>query len=178
MLTKDQIIKAFARVGEILWQQKKRGEIAVFGGTAIVLEYDFRDATQDVDARIGSEHGAIIAAQQQVAKELGLPAHWLNEQATSYLSSEADFGLFDTYPDQSRPGLVVYVATPQYLLAMKAQSQRIKDMSDAVALARKIGITAADHIIGLVTRFYPNEQISDRLRVHISEIARQIHAPD
>ncbi len=119
MLTKDQIIKAFARVGEILWQQKKRGEIAVFGGTAIILEYDFRAATQDVHARIDSEHGAIIDAQQQVARELGLPSFWLNEPATSYLSSAADFDLFDTYPDQARPGLIVYVATPRNIYSRR-----------------------------------------------------------
>lgn len=178
MLTKEQITKAFARLGEILWQQRKRGEIAVFGGTAIVLEHDFRHATQDVDAKIEKEHGAVTEAQQQVARELGLPTSWLNEQATSYLSAQADFDLFDTYPDQARPGLVVYVATPQYLLAMKAQSLRIRDMADAVLLARKIGATSAEQISDLVSRFYPNERITERLRAHIAELVRQIHAPD
>jgi hypothetical protein len=178
MLSRDQIVRAFTRLGEILWRQKKRGEIAVFGGTAIVLEHDFRNATKGVDAKITGEHGAVIEAQRQVAAELGLPAYWLNEQATAYLSSKADFALFGTYPDELHPGLLVHVATPEYLLAMKAQSQRIDDMSDAVLLARETGLTSADQITDLVSRFYPDEQITDRLRVHIQELARLLHASD
>jgi hypothetical protein len=178
MLARDQIVQAFTRLGEILWRQKKRGEIAVFGGTAIVLEHDFRNATKDVDAKITGEHGAVMEAQRQVAAELGLPAYWLNEQATAYLSSKADFALFGAYPDELHPGLLVHVATPEYLLAMKAQSQRIGDIRDAVLLARSTGLTTAEQITNLVGRFYPGEQITERLRVHIQELVRQVNASD
>jgi hypothetical protein len=50
------------------------GEIAVFGGAAIVLGFEFREATQDVDAMITQGHGQVVKAQGEVGAELGLLA--------------------------------------------------------------------------------------------------------
>ena len=41
-------------------------------------------------------HAQVVKAQQEVGAELGLPANWLNEQGTSYLSRHNDFKLFRT----------------------------------------------------------------------------------
>ena len=48
-MDKLELGKAFTRLGQLLRERRVAGEIAVFGGAAIVLGFDFRDATQDVD---------------------------------------------------------------------------------------------------------------------------------
>ena len=80
--------KALTRLGRLLRERRVAGEIAVFGGAAIVLGFDFRSATQDVDAMITQGHGQVVKAQQEVGDDLGLPPNWLNEQGTSYLSRQ------------------------------------------------------------------------------------------
>ena len=58
-------------------------ELYLFGGGAMVLAHNARDATMGLDAAIRRHHGSVVAEARVVAAELGLPSWWLNEQATS-----------------------------------------------------------------------------------------------
>src|SRR5579863_2506958 len=123
-MDKPKLERALSRLGQLLRERRVTGEIAVFGGAAIVLGFEFRTATQDVDAMITQGHGQVVKAQEEVGVELGLPPNWLNEQGTSYLSRHHDFKLFKTYPSEGQFGLRVLTATGQYLLAMRLLSLR------------------------------------------------------
>ena len=172
--------KALMRLGELLRERRVAGEIAVFGGAAIVLGFDFRAATQDVDTMITQGHGQVVKAQQEVGAELGLPPNWLNEQGTSYLSRHNDFRLFKTYPSEGQFGLRVLMAIPQYLLAMRLLSLRQygHDVQDIVQLARQLGCTTVEDLLHLVKHYYPDEQVLPEKIAEIRSIARQINAPD
>jgi len=76
-MTKEQIQNAFLRLGQVLHERGVTGEIAVFGGAAVVLGFDFRKATQDVDSLVTEGHGQVMQAAQQVEKEQQLPPNWL-----------------------------------------------------------------------------------------------------
>ena len=179
-MDKLELDKALTRLGQLLRERRVAGEIAVFGGAAIVLGFDFRSATQDVDAMITQGHGQVVKAQQEVGTELGLPPNWLNEQGTSYLSKRGDFKLFKTYPSEGQFGLRVLTAAPQYLLAMRLLSLRQygHDVQDVVQLARRLGCTTAEDLLQLVKHYYPDEQIPPEKTAEIRSIARQISAPD
>jgi hypothetical protein len=178
-MDKVQLEKALTRLGQLLRERRVAGEVAVFGGAAIVLGFDFRNATQDVDAMITQGHGQVIIAQQEVGAELGLPPNWLNEQGTSYLSRHNDFEIFKTYPSEGQFGLRVLTATPQYLLAMKLLSFRSydHDVEDIVQLARRLGCTTSDNLLEMVKQYYPDEQVLPERTLEIQSIARQINAP-
>jgi len=178
-MNKLELERGLARLGQLLRERRVAGEIAVFGGAAIVLGFDFREATQDIDAMITLGHGQVVRAQQEVGAELGLPPNWLNEQGTSYLSKHSDFSLFKTYPSEGQFGLRVLMATPQYLLAMKLLSFRSygHDIEDIVQLARRLACTTAEDLLQLVKHYYPDEQVLPEKIVEIRSIARQIHAP-
>jgi hypothetical protein len=172
--------KALTRLGQLLRERRVAGEIAVFGGAAIVLGFDFRDTTQDVGAMITQGHGQVVKAQEEVGAELGLPPNWLNEQGTSYLSKQNDFELFKTYPSEGQFGLRVLTATPQYLLAMKLLSLRSHghDIQDIVQLSRRLRCTTAEDLLQLVKHYYPDEQVHPEKTLEIRSIARQINAPE
>jgi hypothetical protein len=178
-MNKLELERGLARLGQLLRERRVAGEIAVFGGAAIVLGFDFREATQDIDAMITQGHGQVVKAQQEVGAGLGLPPNWLNEQGTSYLSKHSDFSLFKTYPSEGQFGLRVLMATPQYLLAMKLLSFRSygHDIEDIVQLARRLACTTAEDLLQLVKHYYPDEQVLPEKIVEIRSIARQIHAP-
>jgi hypothetical protein len=122
-------------------------------------------------------HGQVIAAAQQVERELHLPSHWLNEQATVFLSERREFSFFRTYPSEGQFGLRVLMATPEYLLSMKLLSSRSHvDQPDAVRLARLLDITTEDALMMLLKRYYPEEKISEERIVRVRELVRQINA--
>jgi hypothetical protein len=89
----------------------------------MALAYDSRRAARDVDA-LFKPHGIVLEEARAVAAELGLPSWWLNEQAGSYAAPSED-------PSASRvfdhPGLRVFAASPEHLLAMKALAARPRD---------------------------------------------------
>ena len=178
-MDKLELERALTRLGQLLRERRVAGEIAVFGGAAIILGFDFREATQDIDALITQGHGQVVKAQEEVGKELGLPPNWLNEQGTSYLSKHSDFSMFRTYPSEGQFGLRVLTATPQYLLAMKLLSFRSygHDIQDIVELARRIGCTSEEGLLQLVKRYYPDEQVLPEKIVEIRSITRHINAP-
>jgi hypothetical protein len=72
-----------------------------------------------------------------VAAELGLPRWWLNEQASTYVAPGGD-------PAASRvfdhPGLRVFAASPEHLLAMKAFAARPRDAEDIRQLAQVLDL--------------------------------------
>jgi hypothetical protein len=116
LLGREGIEEAFRRLGDRLAKRGVVADIYVFGGAAMALAYDSRRATRDVDA-LFKPHGIVLEEARAVGAELGLPSWWLNEQASSYVAPGGD-------PSASRvfdhPGLRVFAASPEHLLAMKA----------------------------------------------------------
>src|SRR5208283_5058730 len=124
LLDRAMIEKAFRLMGQYLLDRKALGEIAIYGGSAILFQFDWRKTSQDVDARIVSDdsHGLVIQAVREAAKRLGLSASWLNESVAMYArpgEGHIDRVLIGLYPSPERFGLRVMAAKPAYILAMK-----------------------------------------------------------
>ena len=85
-LNRAKIEEAFRIIGQYLLDRKTLGEIAIYGGSAILFQFDWRKTSLEVDARVTSErnHGIIIDAVHEAAKQLHLPRSWLNESVTNY----------------------------------------------------------------------------------------------
>jgi predicted nucleotidyltransferase len=135
LLDRAGIEEAFRRLGERLAKRGVVADLYVFGGAAMALAYDSRRATRDVDA-LFKPHGIVLEEALAVAAELGLPRWWLNEQASSYVAPGGD-------PAASRafdhPGLRVFAASPEHLLAMKAFAARPRDAEDIRQLTQLLG---------------------------------------
>src|SRR5882672_7764324 len=154
LLDRDTIEKAFRFMGQYLLDRKALGEIAVYDGGAILLQFDWRKASRDVDARVTSDssHGLIMAAAANAASRLGLPRSWLSENVTMYArrgEGAADRVLVGLYPSPERFGLRVTAAKAPYLLAMKLKAlerttSRDRDYHDAVRLAVECGVSTID----------------------------------
>ena len=135
-------------------------DIYAFGGAAMALAYDSRRATRDVDA-LFKPHGIVLEEAQAVAAELGLPHWWLNEQASSYAAPGGD-------PSASRvfdhPGLRVFAASPEHLLAMKALAARPRDAQDIRQLTEVLNLHTFADVLALVRDVFPEEEPPARLR--------------
>ena len=71
-LTRAQIVRALTRLGELCAAAAIKAEVAIYGGTVMMIAYDCRQATKDVDA-IFHPVGVIEPLVRQVAVELKCP---------------------------------------------------------------------------------------------------------
>jgi hypothetical protein len=108
LLGRAEIEAAFARLGERLARRGVVGDLYVIGGAAMALAYDAERVTRDIDA-IFAPHGIVHEEAAEVARELGLPHWWLNEQASAYVSNVPDGEKRSVF---NHPGLRVAVTSP------------------------------------------------------------------
>jgi hypothetical protein len=179
-LNRDSLESAFAGLGRKARDADKIVEIAVYGGSALVLTLPGRVATKDVDAVIDRDADWLRQAAAELAEQRGWPRDWLNDGVKGWLSHrdrDPDAkALFKTYPSEGEPGLRVFVASPHYLFAMKCLAMRIggvdqtQDRADIEALAREIGVTSAEQALDIVSRYYPLSKVPPKTQYGVEEI--------
>ncbi len=167
LMARDQILDALRLLGEKVLRRGKRADVFIFGGAVMVLAYQARPATRDVDA-VFEPDTEVVAAAAEVAAELGLPRYWLNNQGSSYLSPLRGEGNPVILDD---PGIRVMGASKELALAMKLGSaRREQDMEDIRWLLGELKITGLDQARGVFSRFYPAEQLKERATMLVEDI--------
>jgi hypothetical protein len=168
-LTRDLIEQAFDAMGKIAADRGVTVEIAVYGGSCLILASDIRNASGDVDAVFMSDGPLTRAIADEVGKRLDLPEDWINEgvrrMAPPPGNPEPLLLPFGEFPKggATAVGLRVHLPTPRYMLAMKILANRAAedtlkirgDMDDAVALMRVAGISTRDELVALLKECYP-----------------------
>jgi len=180
-LSVDRVIAAFDVMGRYLRERGLVGEIAVYGRTAILLQFRWGDPTEDVDVviRTAEREGAVKDAAAFAALRLGLPDDWLSNYVgafTAEMESESFFSAYGAYPQGETPGLRVFLAKPEYICAMKLkalQRENVgdKDFDDAVRLAAELGIEGADGLLDLFATYFPGESLDPHAAARLPEIA-------
>ncbi len=136
LLSKKDILTGLQRLGELALNEGTEVELLVVGGGAMVLGYNARLSTRDLDAVILSPERRDLVRQlvEVVAGECRWPADWLNDGAKGFLvSPEIGATLFIA------PGITVRMPTTEVLLAMKLCAWRDDvDVSDARRLLAEL----------------------------------------
>lgn len=166
LLGREQLEQAFTALGERLVGRGVVADIFVVGGAAMALAYDATRVTRDVDS-LFVPHGVVLEEARNVARDLGLPPWWLNEQASVYISGKDDPGkrrVFD------HPGLRVTAASPRHIFAMKALAARTRDIDDLRLLADTIGVDSAETAMQICSEFFPDEDLPPRSAAILQEL--------
>jgi hypothetical protein len=190
---RDALLDAFDRIGRAAVLAGTKLQIAVYGGSALMLASNFRFATEDVDVS-KLEHPLpdwLAAVVHEIAVENGWQDDWFNDGVAFHLSSLADRTdhlEFGTFPrDGSPPGLAVSIPSADYLLALKLKAARIMDplrgeteRLDILNLMRVVGISTVEEAIALLGRYFPvSAASSEKQRFLLKNINREggIDAP-
>lgn len=136
LLTRSDIESALHRLGELAQQQDESIELLVVGGAAMVLAYDARMSTHDIDAVVLQPRAARLLRRlvQQIAEEMNWPSDWLNDGAKGFMR-----GLSEGSVVYTGPGIVVRCPAVAQLLAMKLSAWRDDvDIQDADRLLQEL----------------------------------------
>ncbi len=165
LLTVDALREAFTALDRRLRRLHLTADIFVFGGAAMVLGFDARPATRDVDA-VWHPHTAVLQEAWAVADDLGLPRSWLNDQASAYLPSGPRSGDAVAFGGSA---LRITLASAELLLAMKARASRRGDLTDIRLLSAHLGLDTAAAVIAHAESIF-DEPLGDRQRMAIEDL--------
>jgi len=178
-LSKDEIIAALERLNDYLAEANVIGEVCLFGGTAMVLVFNARLSTRDVDA-IFMPGTLIRELAAKVAEERGLSPTWLNDGVKGFQSSAPEITQ-DSVPQFSH--LRVYRPSANYLLAMKCMASRAGDLetsgdkNDIIVLIKHLGLRTSEEVLENLTRFFPPERILPKTQFMIHEVIAELNPP-
>jgi hypothetical protein len=141
-----------------------RAELFLVGGAALAVAYDATRATRDLDA-VFIPTDIVRQAAAAVAQQRGLTEDWLNDAVKGFLPGP------DAQRFYSSDSLIVDVASPRYLLAMKLFAARAEiDADDIILLYRNLGFTTVDEGLDLVEQAYPGRPIPAKVKFLLTEI--------
>ncbi len=178
LMTHDNIekyLKDLAKEYKRLTHGNADAEIVIAGGGSVLLNHDFRDTTNDLDAIIGSD-SAMKEAISIIADRYELPPDWIN----------SDFKYTSSFSKRLREVSVHYrtfsnildvrTVPDKYIVAMKLESGREykHDLSDIIGILKENAesgtpITKED-IDGAISELYGNaEDIPEKSKEFISQ---------
>jgi bifunctional pyridoxal-dependent enzyme with beta-cystathionase and maltose regulon repressor activities len=175
--TIEAALAALAALSRRLQAQGVTAELCIFGGAAMVLAFDAREATRDVDA-VFVPTDVIRRAAAEVAQELSLPEDWLNDGVKGFVSANQDY-VSDGMP-KDLPNLRVLRPSASYLLAMKCMAARVGDQDmrgdrdDVEFLVRHLHLQTAEQVLELITQYYPVERLHVKTRFFVEELMSTI----
>lgn len=131
----DDILKELGKEFRKLTKSKAKAELILIGGASILINYNFREMTIDIDAVINAS-SAMKDAINNVGDKFNLPHGWLNSdfmKTSSYSSKLIEYSIY--YRTFSNV-LTVRTVSAEYLIAMKLKSAREykNDLSDIVGI--------------------------------------------
>ncbi len=194
-LNRDKLLTAFDEIGRAAAAADMRLQIAVYGGSALMLASNFRFSTEDVDVSKLEQPWPewLRGVVDRIATENSWQPDWFNDGVAFHLSALADHAgdhlEFGTFPrDAAAPGLIVYVPSARYLLALKLKAMRVNDpvrgeqeRLDILNLMKVADIRSAEEAIALLARFFPNSGASaekQRFLLQHMKLEGAIDAPE
>jgi hypothetical protein len=168
-LDRDTLLAAFDEIGRAAAAAGTRLQIAVYGGSALMLASNFRFSTEDADVSPLENPwpGWLRQVVECITVANKWAADWFNDGVAFHLSPLADRAIdhleFGSFPrDGTPPGLIVHVPSAQYLLALKLKAIRVSDPRrgdqerlDILNLMRVVGVANIDEAISVFARFFP-----------------------
>jgi len=167
-LTRLDMLRLFDLLNAELAAEDVTGELYLVGGAVMCLALDARRATRDVDGFFRPAR-QVRQAAARIAPRAGVADDWLNDAVKGFLSPRGDF---DAYLDLDH--LKVFVARPEYLLAMKCAAMRLgdgfRDLDDIRYLLRYLNIRSLDKALETVTHYFDAERLPPKTLFALEEL--------
>lgn len=178
-LTKAEILAGLTRLSELAQKEDVTLEVSLYGGALMMLAYDARQTTKDVDAIIRPpDVGRRLAAK--VAQERGWHDDWINDDVKQFVSTVETRDAW-TPPGLNAPAIKITRPTAKYLLAMKVMACRRSlpgyagDEADIAFLLKKMAIKNASEVEHIVDKYFPDTVLPAATLAVIEKLLTQFH---
>lgn len=134
----DLYLKELAKEYRKIVGKSVPAELILIGGASVLLNYDFRDMTTDVDALIEAD-SAMKEAIRKAGDKYGLRNDWVNSEFQFTDSYSPKIIQFSVYYRTFSNVLTIRTISAEYLIAMKLRSgRRYKhDLSDVLGVLKE-----------------------------------------
>ncbi|HLN16420.1 MAG TPA: hypothetical protein VK277_06645 [Acidimicrobiales bacterium] len=160
-MTRDEMQGALMELGTQLESEGVQAKLWLVGGAVMVLAYQSRDASDDLDAAVYPPD-EVLRIAREVGLRRGLEADWLNDAAKIYipLAVEPDWQFLGYYG-----ALEVLRADDHTMLAMKLRASRgRRDQDDIAYLIARCGFTSEAEVMQMYERYFPEDPLPQRAR--------------
>jgi hypothetical protein len=142
--SREQVITLLTELGARLDKRGIHGDVYIVGGTAMLLGYQRLTITNDINAVFTPVEEIDEIIDQMYRENTRLGKDWLNSKVLPLLPRMADSGAWEAL---NISGLTVSVASPEFLLAMKARAMRgRRDLDDVGVLVGILNYTELDEV--------------------------------
>lgn len=151
----------------------------MFGGAAMILGWNARLSTRDVDG-LFAPAATIRRLAVDLADEAGIPASWLNDAVKGFLDRPVS-------PEERRElagfsHLRVFIPPPEYLIATKAVAARSdpghEDAADLKFLLRRQELRDPEAVMRLVEDYFPSRALPAKVRFFIEAVLEDLREED
>lgn len=134
-ITKQQMVKALEALSDELRVQSAKCEFILVGGAALILLFDARSSTKDLDVLLVSGVRSVVErAIRTVSSRLNLPGDWINDAAKGFIHGVSPGRIVF-----ASDALLVRTLAVEQMLAMKLAAWRDDvDIDDARLLVSKL----------------------------------------
>ena len=173
-ITREMLLAALNRLGDLADSKGITLEICLYGGALLMLVYNTRAITKDVDAIVRPTREGLKLADE-VARELDLPENWLNDHVRMFIAPKEQLR---PIPWEG-PGIKLTAPTAGYLLAMKALACRDPlpgyegDLHDLRFLIQKMGLRSIEEIQVIIDKYYPDDVITPEHELLLNELIEE-----
>lgn len=171
----DLYLKELAKSFRKLTNKNIKAEIIVVGGASIIINYNFRMSSVDIDAFNTSEE-MIKEASKAVAEKYNLSYDWLNNDFKKTKSYSPKLRQYSVHYKTYSNVLEIRTITREYLIAMKMVSARKykHDLSDILGILfshySNDDIITFDEVEKAVINLYGNwDKVSDDVKEFVKK---------
>ena len=177
ILSREDILHGLKLLDQKAKQDGIAIDMSIYGGAALILAFDLKRATRDVDVSVTGNLSYVRQAAAEIARTQGWPESWLNDGVKGFLSAHEQMRALDDFaPEGENGGIRIYTPSPEYLFAMKCMAMRPEgmdgshDFSDIAFLVEEAGIRDTESALKLIEAFYPASRIPARVAFGVEEI--------
>lgn len=134
----DEYLKKLAKRFRKLNGTRVPAEIILVGGASVLINYGFREKSNDIDAIIQAS-SAIKDAINQIRDEENLPQDWINSDFTHTASYSPFLRIYSKHYRTFSNIVEIRTVSGKYLIAMKLMSGRKykNDLSDVIGILKE-----------------------------------------
>ena len=134
----DEYLKKLAKRFRKLNGSKIPAEIILVGGASVLINYGFREKSNDIDAIIQAS-SAMKDAINQIRHEENLPQDWINSDFTRTSSYSPSLRIYSKHYRTFSNIVEIRTVSGEYLIAMKLMSGRKykNDLSDVIGILKE-----------------------------------------